>query len=203
MSYDFITNTGDLLESHFRFERYEDGKIALKFIDNYFQKNKRLLVMFRYFKLKPFGIEPNVFNNYINKDGEIILGVRIFTGVQLEREFRMPSDFEGVLVTFNNGARILHEDILVFDTSEEVIKDNMNLQEERFLEKTELRREPISQEVQDRVWNRDGGRCVKCGSCEKLEFDHIIPFSKGGSNTYRNIQLLCEECNRKKSNKIG
>lgn len=64
-------------------------------------------------------------------------------------------------------------------------------------------REPIPQEIQDRVWNRDGGICVKCGSREKLEFDHIIPFSKGGSNTYRNLQLLCEKCNRQKSNKIG
>ncbi|WP_448607627.1 DNA translocase FtsK [Paenimyroides ceti] len=61
----------------------------------------------------------------------------------------------------------------------------------------------ISQKVKDLVWNRDQGKCVECGSNEKLEFDHIIPFSKGGSNTYRNIQLLCEKCNREKSNKIG
>lgn len=65
------------------------------------------------------------------------------------------------------------------------------------------KREPVPQKVQDRVWNRDEGKCVKCGSSEKLEFDHIIPFSKGGSNTYRNLQLLCEKCNREKSNKIG
>ena len=61
----------------------------------------------------------------------------------------------------------------------------------------------ISTDVQDRVWNRDGGKCVQCGSNENLEFDHIIPFSKGGANTYRNIQLLCESCNRSKSDKIG
>jgi len=61
----------------------------------------------------------------------------------------------------------------------------------------------ISQGVKDDVWNRDGGICVYCGSNENLEFDHIIPFSKGGSNTYRNIQLLCEPCNRSKSDKIG
>ena len=65
------------------------------------------------------------------------------------------------------------------------------------------KREPIPQEIQNRVWNRDGGKCVKCGSQEKLEFDHIIPFSKGGSNTYRNLQLFCEKCNRQKNNKIG
>ena len=57
--------------------------------------------------------------------------------------------------------------------------------------------------VQDAVWNRDGGMCVSCGSKENLEFDHIIPFSKGGSNTKRNIQLLCQSCNRTKSDNIG
>ena len=61
----------------------------------------------------------------------------------------------------------------------------------------------ITQKVKDKVWNRDGGKCVECGSNENLEFDHIIPHSKGGANTYRNIQLLCEPCNRSKSAKIG
>ncbi len=64
-------------------------------------------------------------------------------------------------------------------------------------------REYIPQDIQDKVWVRDGGKCVKCGSQEKLEFDHMIPVSKGGSSTYRNIQLLCEKCNRQKSNNIG
>jgi len=68
---------------------------------------------------------------------------------------------------------------------------------------SDLNREPIPKEVLDRVWNRDGGKCVKCGSQEKIEFDHIIPFSRGGSNTYRNLQILCEQCNRGKSNNIG
>ena len=64
-------------------------------------------------------------------------------------------------------------------------------------------RESIPKEVQREVWRRDEGRCVQCGSQEKLEFDHIIPVSKGGANTSRNIQLLCETCNRSKSDKIG
>ena len=64
-------------------------------------------------------------------------------------------------------------------------------------------REPIPEDIQVLVWNRDGGKCVKCGSQDKLEFDHIIPVSKGGSNTARNIQLLCEKCNRGKHDKIG
>lgn len=67
----------------------------------------------------------------------------------------------------------------------------------------EKRTRRISQRVKDLVWNRDNGKCVECGSNENLEFDHIIPHSKGGANTYRNIQLLCEGCNRVKSDKIG
>ncbi len=63
-------------------------------------------------------------------------------------------------------------------------------------------REPIPEDVRFAVWRRDEGKCVKCGSKENLEFDHIIPVSKGGSNTERNIQLLCERCNREKYNKI-
>lgn len=64
-------------------------------------------------------------------------------------------------------------------------------------------RSPIPDDVKDSVWRRDGGKCVKCGSQEKIEYDHIIPVSKGGSNTARNIQILCEKCNREKSDKIG
>ena len=60
----------------------------------------------------------------------------------------------------------------------------------------------ISNSVRGEVWARDDGRCVICQSTESLQFDHIIPFSKGGSNTSENLQLLCDDCNQKRSNKI-
>ncbi len=62
----------------------------------------------------------------------------------------------------------------------------------------ERERQPIPDSVKMYVWKRDNGRCVICGSQEKLEYDHIIPVSMGGSNTERNIQLLCEKHNRSK-----
>jgi hypothetical protein len=53
------------------------------------------------------------------------------------------------------------------------------------------------------VWKRDGGKCVMCGTIDDLHFDHIIPFSKGGSSkTPDNIQLLCGRHNLQKHNKI-
>lgn len=64
------------------------------------------------------------------------------------------------------------------------------------------RREAIPRAVQREVWQRDGGQCVEYASKAKLCFDHIVPFSKGGSNSIRNLQLLCERCNLSKGNRI-
>ena len=53
------------------------------------------------------------------------------------------------------------------------------------------------------VWKRDKGKCVKCGSKDNLHFDHIIPYSKGGSSLVAdNIQLLCARHNLEKRDKI-
>ena len=57
--------------------------------------------------------------------------------------------------------------------------------------------------VQQFVWQRDGGRCVSCGRQDSLEFDHIIPVARGGSSSERNIQLLCRNCNCLKRDRIG
>ncbi len=53
------------------------------------------------------------------------------------------------------------------------------------------------------VWKRDKGACVICGSKDNLHFDHIIPYSKGGSSLVaENIQLLCARHNLGKRDKI-
>lgn len=53
------------------------------------------------------------------------------------------------------------------------------------------------------VWKRDRGRCQKCGTPSGLHFDHIIPYSKGGSSKDpANIQILCGQHNLAKSDNI-
>ncbi len=88
-----------------------------------------------------------------------------------------------------------------YKPKEDVQEHKMYIHEED-IQKQEKRSRRISQRVKNEVWRRDQGRCVKCESRLNLEYDHIIPFSKGGSNTARNIELLCEKCNRKKYNNI-
>ena len=77
--------------------------------------------------------------------------------------------------------------------------DNLLRPKER---RSPVRRQAITEEVRVFVWRRDEGKCSRCGSREKLEFDHIVPVSRGGSDTARNIELLCEACNRKKGAQI-
>lgn len=53
------------------------------------------------------------------------------------------------------------------------------------------------------VWKRDKGKCVTCGSQDNVHFDHIIPFSRGGSSLVpENIQPLCARHNLQKGNHI-
>jgi hypothetical protein len=60
----------------------------------------------------------------------------------------------------------------------------------------------IPQDVKIAVTLRDGGRCRICGSTKDLQYDHIIPYSKGGrSDDANNIQLLCGYHNRLKSDR--
>jgi hypothetical protein len=75
---------------------------------------------------------------------------------------------------------------------------------EPFTETKELRNisRTISRPTQFRVLKRENQVCRKCGqpvADNDIHFDHIIPWSKGGSSDEHNIQLLCSTCNLKKS----
>jgi hypothetical protein len=50
----------------------------------------------------------------------------------------------------------------------------------------------------DLVFNRDGFQCVYCGTKETLTLDHVIPYSKGGSDEPENLSTCCQSCNSKK-----
>jgi hypothetical protein len=61
----------------------------------------------------------------------------------------------------------------------------------------------IPTHVKLEVWKRDGGKCTQCGATDELHFDHILPYSKGGTSiTADNVQLLCARHNLQKHDKI-
>jgi hypothetical protein len=61
----------------------------------------------------------------------------------------------------------------------------------------------IPSAVKLEVWKRDKGRCVVCGSNTNLHFDHLIPYSQGGSSKdAKNIQILCAKHNLEKHDQI-
>ncbi|MBV6506744.1 MAG: hypothetical protein ILNGONEN_02326 [Syntrophorhabdaceae bacterium] len=64
-------------------------------------------------------------------------------------------------------------------------------------------RRVIPTSVKLEVWKRDGGKCVICGAKSELHFDHVIPYSKGGTSiTTENVQLLCARHNLEKRDRI-
>lgn len=63
-------------------------------------------------------------------------------------------------------------------------------------------RTPIPTELRRAIFERDGGRCVECGGSFDLQYDHILPVAHGGATTLENLQLLCADCNRSKSDSI-
>lgn len=52
------------------------------------------------------------------------------------------------------------------------------------------------------IFNRDGCRCLKCGTNNNLTLDHIKPLCGGGTNDYSNLQTLCGDCNGSKGARI-
>jgi 5-methylcytosine-specific restriction endonuclease McrA len=70
-------------------------------------------------------------------------------------------------------------------------------------EAAERRREPIPRPVRLAVFQRDGGRCVECGSGFDIQYDHVIPLALGGANTAANLQILCAPCNQAKGATLG
>lgn len=53
----------------------------------------------------------------------------------------------------------------------------------------------------NRIYKRDGHKCVYCGNGKNLTLDHVVPKSRGGTNEWNNLVTSCFKCNLKKGNK--
>lgn len=145
------------------------------------------------------GRHSNAYSSPGLEKGKPTLKLIVTDQVELDELVLYIHDFKKLYrhVNVDSSTKALRE----VDTKEES-PHSINVQKMPKAEPVKPRREAIPRVVQREVWQRDGGKCVECNSKAKLCFDHIIPFSKGGSNTVRNIQILCERCNLAKGNRI-
>ncbi|WP_299991227.1 HNH endonuclease [uncultured Pontibacter sp.] len=71
---------------------------------------------------------------------------------------------------------------------------------------TNKRRVSISKKLRFEIFERDSYTCQYCGRNKsdgiKLNLDHKIPISVGGTDSYSNLVTSCEDCNQGKSDKI-
>jgi len=108
-----------------------------------------------------------------------------------------------------NGTFLLTDAWLERQASREVFKFRLELSESRAKASKAATSADLPHErlipsaVKLEVWKRDRGRCVRCGATDNLHFDHVVPFSKGGSSlVVSNIQLLCARHNLAKRDRI-
>ena len=99
---------------------------------------------------------------------------------------------------------IIKESIEEINRSKSKVSNRKKATKDQNKSKTKPKRSRyIASTIRYAVLTRDNNRCVACGVTAKeaqLQVDHIIPFSKGGSNDLDNLQTLCIDCNRGKSN---
>ena len=62
----------------------------------------------------------------------------------------------------------------------------------------------FSDAMKQKVYEKQKGICVVCKEhfeLTQMEADHITPWHEGGKTNEENCQMLCRECNRRKSGK--
>ena len=126
-----------------------------------------------------------------NEPVQLTTDLWIFKGYEYQVEGLYSSDQFSLLILEN------------FDRERQYFERLKHKYDANTLDTAEALRARIPETVRIEVWRRDDGKCSRCSSRERLEYDHIVPLSRGGSNTVRNIELLCEACNRAKGANIS
>lgn len=98
-----------------------------------------------------------------------------------------------------NGRKVIEFVLTITDQNINAAKEHKHASPAVDLEQTRQ----IPGKIKLAVFKRDKGQCIQCGSKNNLHFDHILPFSLGGTSLKEeNIQLLCARHNIQKSNSL-
>lgn len=126
----------------------------------------------------------------------------------IQRRFGGWADACLKFIEYKSGGAIAEENEILTDEKRETSSniDNSEKIREGGAQKNIEKTRTIPLNIRVKVLSRDNFRCSFCGKSPatdigtKLHIDHIIPFSKGGTNSFENLQTLCEQCNLGKSN---
>jgi hypothetical protein len=70
----------------------------------------------------------------------------------------------------------------------------VSLRTERYPVRNRRRGQEFSDRMKRLILERAGYRCEQCGATERLQYDHIVPCHRGGTNDVANGQALCGDC---------
>lgn len=84
----------------------------------------------------------------------------------------------------------------------ELVKFNPQVMEDSFISGIKYKKDSLlNYEVKEYLLEKYEYKCVYCGAKEvKLEKEHVVPISIGGSNRINNLVISCRPCNEKKDN---
>ncbi|HCG1441259.1 MULTISPECIES: HNH endonuclease [Serratia] len=60
-----------------------------------------------------------------------------------------------------------------------------------------VRKRTFRGKFKKRILDRDNNQCVLCSNTENLTLQHVVPYSRGGETSYRNLVTLCDNCNKR------
>lgn len=103
------------------------------------------------------------------------------------------------VISYKGNADIIEE----YDESFKLVNPHLDIKKPSIIKVRSYVDAPFQKVAltRENVFRRDGYECVYCGSDNKrtLTIDHVVPQSKGGSNTWENLVTACKSCNHEKS----
>lgn len=126
--------------------------------------------------------------------------------VRIKMPFSLPDRTEGICKTCTNPYdRHYPEQVRCDRCLAERHRDRRLRRESQKAKKASARtiRRQISRSLREKIYKRDGYRCLKCGNADLalLSLDHHLAITHGGTNHESNLFTLCKSCNNKKGAK--
>jgi len=134
--------------------------------------------------------------NVLKLSGIVLQGMGS-TVVLMSRQMEIPDPFSPHVVWASPGLEEWAKIIAQTDDPELFVGDASGVT--KILHRRQ--RYSISGEVQQKIWARDGFKCVYCGAKmgeALMTIDHFIPLERGGLNDERNYLTACRKCNKRK-----